>query len=83
METNNSDTINFNCLTLDMDNYMRHLIFVINELFSLQFQIPNLLLALIVIKYKRSEDILEGINKLDYLLKVSVFQIYKDKNLEK
>lgn len=35
-----------------------------------------------MIMLKNSKDLLQGISKLDYLLKVSVFQKYKDKNLE-
>ena len=31
---------------------------------------------------KNSKDLIQGISKLDYLLKVSVFQKYKDKSLE-
>lgn len=41
------------------------------------------LCAISLIIYKKTDDILQGISKLDYLLKVSVFQIYKDRELEK
>ena len=37
---------------------------------------------LIIVRFKSCQDILQGVNKLDYFLKVSVFQKYKDKNLE-
>lgn len=45
--------------------------------------LPGILQSLIVIKLKSSQDILQGVSKLDYLLKVSVFQKYKDKTLER
>ena len=48
-----------------------------------QFCIPAILTAYVLIKVKSSQDILQGINKLDYLLKVSVFQKYKDPEAEK
>ena len=32
-----------------------------------------------IIEVKRATDCLQGINKLDYLLKVSEFQVYKDR----
>ena len=34
-------------------------------------------LAVLVLYLKKEEDILQGINKLDFLLKVSIFQIFK------
>ena len=46
------------------------------------FFIPSLLTAFVIIRVKSSEDILQGISKLDYLLKVSIFQIYKDPKKE-
>jgi hypothetical protein len=39
----------------------------------------SIMFAGIILYLKKDEDILQGINKLDYLLKVSVFQIYKNK----
>ena len=33
----------------------------------------------IILFLKEEGDILQGINKLDYLLKVSIYQIYKNK----
>jgi len=39
--------------------------------------LPTFLLALILIYVKNSKDVLQGINKLDNLLKVSIFQRYK------
>jgi hypothetical protein len=34
-------------------------------------------MAWIVVKFKRTDDILQGISKLDYLLKISYFQRFK------
>ena len=39
-------------------------------------------MSFVIIRLKSSQDILQGINKLDCLLKVSVFQVYKDSRLE-
>lgn len=38
--------------------------------------------AMSIIVSKKTDDILQGVSKLDYLLKVSVFQLYKNKDLE-
>lgn len=46
-------------------------------------QTLNILLVTSIVLYKRTEDILQGISKLDYLLKVSVFQKYKDPEIER
>ena len=37
--------------------------------------------CLVYLKLKNDDDVLQGISKLDYLLKVSRFQIYKDRDL--
>ena len=37
---------------------------------------------MVVILLKSPNDCLQGINKLDYLLKASVFQVYKDARLQ-
>ena len=43
---------------------------------------PVAMLTIIFLLYMKStDDILQGISKLDYLLKVSIFQIYKDPKL--
>ena len=34
------------------------------------------------LRVKRNTDLLQGVNKLDDLLKVSVFQVYKHKTLQ-
>ena len=44
---------------------------------------PSVLLSLVIVRFKSSQDILQGVSKLDYLLKVSVFQKYKNEELEK
>ena len=36
----------------------------------------------VVVFVKDKRDVLQGISKLDYFLKVSIFQIYKDKLLQ-
>ena len=43
---------------------------------------PSLLLSLVIVRFKSSQDILQGVSKLDYLIKVSVFQKYKNEELE-
>ena len=43
---------------------------------------PVFIVSILSILYiKKPNDVLQGINKLDNLLKVSVFQYYKDKSL--
>ena len=42
----------------------------------------TLLMSYAILVIKSTDDILQGINKLDYLIKVSVFQRYKNKRLE-
>lgn len=41
------------------------------------------LICVAVIMFKKNDDILQGINKLDYLLKASVFQKYKNYDMER
>lgn len=50
-------------------------------LYSDILMLNDVLLCFAIIKVKSSDDMIQGISKLDYLLKVSVFQIYKDPNL--
>ena len=40
------------------------------------------LLSITIIFLKPDEDILQGVNKLDYLVKVSNFQVYRDPELQ-
>ena len=40
--------------------------------------IDSLIFAFIIVRVKSSQDILQGVSKLDHLLKVSVFQKYKN-----
>ena len=56
---------------------------LLNELASIYFQLPQILLAFSICKLKPKEDILQGISKLDCALKVSVFQLYKDPDLNR
>lgn len=48
----------------------RNVLFIVRSI----LMIPEILIAFVIIKIKRSQDILQGINKLDYLLAVSIFQ---------
>lgn len=46
--------------------------------FSCNFlQFEYILTAFVIVKLKSSQDILQGLSKLDYLIKYSVFQVYK------
>lgn len=45
----------------------------INEVLNICLLIP-----IVVILLKPNNDILQGLSKLDYLVKISVFQLYKD-----
>ena len=68
-----------NCyMTEDDDYYMlyvKQFEFILGKLFALQ----NTFLSVSLIYSKSSLDILQGISKVDYLLKVSIFQIDKGK----
>lgn len=41
------------------------------------------MLIISIVKYKSTDDILQGINKLDSLLKISIFQKYIEGIIEK
>ena len=45
-------------------------------------QLPYLVPCATVILFKSSRDIIQGVSKLDYLYKVSRFQVYKDNVLQ-
>ena len=45
-------------------------------------QLSIIFLCFVIVKLKSSDDILQGLSMLDNLLKVSVFQVYKDRSLE-
>ena len=47
------------------------------------FQPPSILLICNTLFVKKSKDLLQGISKLDYLLKVSYFQRFKDTAAER
>lgn len=49
---------------------MHFLIYVVN------FNV--VMFCILFIYIKKSDDVLQGISKLDYLLRVSVFQVYKN-----
>ena len=38
-----------------------------------------LLISIVILNFKKDNDLIQGISKLDYLLKVSIFQSYKVK----
>ena len=44
--------------------------------------IDSLIFAFIIVRVKSSQDILQSVSKLDHLLKVSVFQKYKNQQME-
>ena len=56
--------------------------FLILGLMLTQLSILSLILVWIVVRLKPSQDILQGLSKLDYLLRVSVFQKPKISNEE-
>lgn len=39
--------------------------------------LPSFMICYTIIIIKPDDDVLQGVNKLDYLLKVSIFQMYK------
>ena len=45
--------------------------------------LPFLILSYAIIYLKSSEDLLENVSTLNYLIKVSVFQIYRNNNYSK
>ena len=51
-------------------------------LINYPLQFPNIFLCFIMVKVKSSSDILQGLSKLDHLLKVSAFQVHKIKRVE-
>ena len=54
-----------------------------NALFSATryiLMLPNILFVMFALYLKDTQDILQGINKLDYLVKLSISQIPKSKN---
>lgn len=46
------------------------------------FNISDLMDAWVIILLKKNQDVLQGINKLDHLLKISRFQIMKDSSVQ-
>lgn len=54
--------------------YIRRIVIIISNVFQLEY----LLLIYNVVHIKSTQDILQGLNKLDYFIKYSYFQIYKD-----
>ena len=58
------------------DDVISKLCMVFSILYNLS--IIETFLICVIIRVKKSDDVLQGINKLDWLLKVSVFQIFKN-----
>ena len=52
------------------------------EYYGILYLVPIILISIVTISYKSNDDLLSGISKLDVLLKVSVFQRYKDETME-
>mmetsp|Transcript_24850 Transcript_24850/g.38662 ORF Transcript_24850/g.38662 Transcript_24850/m.38662 type:complete len:142 (+) Transcript_24850:800-1225(+) len=52
------------------------------NLFEEVLQVTSLFMVINLAVFKKSDDVLQGISKLDYLLKASIFQQYKDKSLK-
>lgn len=49
----------------------------------LRFGIIDSIYGIAIAWVKRHDDVLEGINKLDHLLVVSIFQVYKNKERQR
>lgn len=56
---------------------------VMEEYYGILYLIPIICISIVTVYYKSNDDLLQGISKLDVLLKVSVFQRYRDPNLDK
>ena len=63
------------------DKYIRILVITYNIANGILILMP-FITCLVLVRFKSSQDILQGVSKLDYYLKVSVFQKYKDQQLE-
>ena len=59
------------------------ILYITDDVLRKIFCIPDILLCFSIILIKSSTDCLQGISKLDYLIKVSVFQVYKNENLRR
>ena len=55
---------------------------IINNVINRFLVLIPFTICLVLVRFKSSQDILQGVSKLDYYLKVSVFQKYKDLQLE-
>lgn len=53
---------------------------IVDLLFQL-FWLPLMLMIYLAVYLKTDQDILQGISKLDYLVKLSIFQEYKQKEI--
>jgi len=62
---------------------LSYILYITDDVLRKIFCIPDILLCFSIILIKSSTDCLQGISKLDYLIKVSVFQVYKNENLRR
>jgi len=79
------DTFAFSkpCLNrIDSHNGEYSLQIIMQEYYGVLYLVPIIFISIVTIYYKSNDDLLQGISKLDVLLKVSVFQRYKDDDLE-
>lgn len=76
-----------NLLSLKSDLKREHeLLGLFQDYFQLIFftlELPTIFIAATILHFKANDDVLQGISKLDHLLKISIFQVYKDKKLQK
>lgn len=74
-----------NVKDFEYENCTEETVKLISNIFSIwdRSSLCDFLLILIISLWKKPDDILEGINKLDHLLVVSIFQKYKNKEKER
>ena len=63
-------------------NFDKHVHLIVIELFE-KARVTFIFIILALVCFKRTDDILQGISKLDHLIKVSIFQVYKNKGRER
>ena len=62
------------CLRWSKESHEFDVLDILYNNFAFNMQIPSLILAYAVINYKNTFDVLQGISKLDSLVRVSMFQ---------
>lgn len=68
-----------NCQHPSASFFIFRMVFILKE----NFILFDLILVISILYLKSTRDAIQGINKLDYLIKVSVFQISKNSKVEK